>query len=138
VNQATSSDGLSYNGSTEHAVRAWMERAESIDKRLKGITGDSPSEYLSRICLDFLADYDKDPIHEQIIKLGKLQKAIYKYQNEIFSLDGVGPAFRRVDNIVKHVCMVVGWVEELLCYAMVDADEVKIRYEKQEFLYQIK
>lgn len=115
-----------------------MERAESIDKRLKTITGDAPSEYLNRICQDFLADYEKDPIHEQIVKLGKLQKAIYKYQNEVLAIDGIGPAFFRVNDIVKQVCMVVSWVEELLCYAMVDAEEVKTRWEKHEFLYQIK
>ncbi|KAF8814360.1 hypothetical protein BYT27DRAFT_7082456, partial [Phlegmacium glaucopus] len=115
----------------------WMERAESVDKRLTRITGDSPSQYLNTMCLDFLADYDKDPIHEQTVKLGKLQKAIYKYQNEIYALDGVGETYRKVDKIVKQVCMVVSWVEELLCYAMVDAEEVKTRYEKHQFFYQV-
>jgi hypothetical protein len=128
----TSSD----KGSVEHAIRTWMERVESIDKRLKIITGDSPSGYLNQICCDFLVDYDKDPIHEQTIKLGKLQKAIYKYQNEIFALEGIGPTYRRVDAIVKQVCAVVSWVEEILCFAMVDAEEVKIRFERNEFLYQ--
>lgn len=127
-----------HNGSTEHAIGIWMERVESIDKRLKIITRDSPSEYLNQICCNFLADYDKDPIHEQTIKLGKLQKAIYKYQNEIYALDGIGPTYRRVDDIVKQVCMVVGWVEELLCFAMVDAKEVKIHFERHEFLFQVK
>ena len=104
-----------HNGSTEHTIRIWMERVESIDKRLKIITRDSPSEYLNQICCNFLADYDKDPIHEQTIKPGKLQKAIYKYQNEIYAL---GLTYRRVDDIVKQVCMVVGWVEDALQWLM--------------------
>jgi hypothetical protein len=80
-----------------------MERVESVD-----ITGDSPSGYLNQICCDFLVDYDKEPIHEQTIKLGKLQKAIYKYQNKILALEGIGPTYRRVDVIVKQVCG--GWL----------------------------
>ena len=127
-----------HNGSTEHAIRIWMEHVESIDKQLKIITGDFPSEYLNQICCNFMADYDKDPIHEQTIKLGKLQKAIYNYQNEIYALDGRGPTYRRVDDIVKQVCMGVGWVKELFCFAMVDAEEVKIHFKRHEFLFQVK
>jgi hypothetical protein len=115
-----------------------MERVESIDKRLKIITGDSPLEYLNQICHDFLTNHDKDPIHEQTIKLGKLQMAIYKYQNEIYALDGIGPTYCRVDELVKKVCRVVGWVEDLLCLAMVNAEEVKVRFERNELLYQAK
>ncbi|KAF8797649.1 hypothetical protein BYT27DRAFT_7219066 [Phlegmacium glaucopus] len=139
VQQTTSSEG-SHNGgvtTTEHAINLWMEHAESVDKQLTTITGDSPSRYLNTMCLDFLANYDKDPIHEQTIKLSKLQKVIYKYWNEIYALDGVGETYGKVDKIVKHICMVVSWVEELLCYAMVDVEEVKTRYEKHQFFYQV-
>jgi hypothetical protein len=76
--------------------------------------------------------------YSPVIKFGDLQKKIRQYQNEVLALAGVGSEFYRVDDIVKEVEMLVHWVEELLCIAMVDAGEVRYMYERQTFTFQEK
>ena len=79
---------------------------------------------------------DKDAVHAHVVKLGKCQKSIYKYQNEIYTLRGVTPEYHMVDKMVKEVCRVLGWMEELLCYVMVDVAEVARMHQGCDFEYQ--
>ncbi|KAF8798551.1 hypothetical protein BYT27DRAFT_7122835, partial [Phlegmacium glaucopus] len=115
----------------------WMERADSVGRRLNRITANAPVIYADQISAQFLVDNDKDLIHNHVVNLSKLQKLIYKYQNEIYALGGICEEYHLADIIVKDVCKVVRWIEELLCYAMVDSDEFRIFYETRKFMYQI-
>jgi hypothetical protein len=122
-----------------NALAIWLEQANQIQYRLGKLIGlpeISAPEFMDKLCIDFLANRDKDLIQEHVDKAGKLQKKIRKYQNEVLTLAGIGPDFNRVDAIVKEVCMLVGWVEELLCLAMVDAAEFTQMYETRSFCFQ--
>ena len=113
-----------------------MESAESVRRRLNRATKGAPQNYTEQICSAFLANLDKDPIHDKVVRLGKLQKSAYRYENEVYALVGVAEEYRRVSEIVKEVNKVLSWVEEILCYAMVDPQEVRERYAAKRFMYQ--
>ena len=121
------------------SLSIWLEQANRIQYRLGKLIGRpeiSATEFMDKLCIDFFANGDMGIIQEHVDKAGKLQKYIWKYQNEVLALAGIGPDFYRVDAIVKNVCMVVGWVEELLCLAMVDAAEVTRMYETRSLSFQ--
>ena len=117
---------------------SWMDGAERVKRCFDKATEGAPRDYVEIICSAFLDNEDKDLIYDKVVRLGRLQKSIYKYQNEVYSLVGVAEVYERVSEIAKDVNKVLGWVEEVLCYAMVDAQEVRDRYSVRGFMYQAK
>ena len=61
---------------------------------------------------------------------------LYKYQNEVLQLDGVGNNYQKLQNIVRDVRSVLEWIDELLVFVMVDISEVQQLYDTSELLYQ--
>jgi len=117
-------------------VNVWLERADRIAARLRKITGDDARLYLCRIVEGFLGNQDKDAVYEQIVTVGKLQKSVYGYENEVLTLAGLGPEYEKVREVTRTVCDVIRWLEEVLCLAMVDAAEVEIKYKRCQFSFQ--
>ncbi len=50
----------------------------------------------------------------------------------------MGKTIKTLENIVKEICIVSEWVDELLVLAMVDIGEVRRLYDASELLYQKK
>ena len=84
---------------------------------------------------EFLDTRDKDIVYEQIVTVGRLQKSVYGYEDEILTLAGLGPEYDRVKDITHFVCDVIKWLEEVLCMAMVDAAEVEMTYKACQFSF---
>ena len=101
-----------------------MDHVNQIYQQFKTTTYNAPAQFTEQICLSFLDDGNKDTINESIEKLSKYQKSIYKYQNEILALTGVGPEFHCVTEILKEINLAVRWVEEIMCIAMVEPSDV--------------
>ncbi|KAF8907607.1 hypothetical protein CPB84DRAFT_1843825 [Gymnopilus junonius] len=115
----------------------WMEVVERIAQQLGRTINLSAQEFVEKICQQYFQDCDKDWIYKNVVRLGKLQKKIYRYQNEVYELDGVGPQYERACQVVQDVCTPLKWVEELLCYAMIDFEEVRDRHVEKKFMYQV-
>ena len=114
-----------------------MDHVNRIYQRFKTTTTyNAPAQFTEQICLSFLDDGNKDAINESIETLSKYQKSIYKYQNELLTLTGVGPEFHRVADISNEINLVVRWVEEIMCIAMVEPSEVVKMYQAREFEFQ--
>lgn len=114
----------------------WLERTDRIAARLQKITGDDARRYLHGIVKGFVGNQDKDAVYEQIVAVGKLQKSVYGYENEVLTLAGLGPEYEKVREVARTVCDVIKWLEEVLCIAMVDAVEVEIKYKECRFSFQ--
>jgi hypothetical protein len=114
----------------------WLECADRTAARLRKITGDDSRRYVHRIVEDFLNSRDKDVVYEQIVAMGKLQKSVYGYENEVLALAGLGPEYDKVKEISRSVCDVIRWLEEVLCLALVDAAEVEKTYQDCLFSFQ--
>jgi hypothetical protein len=117
-------------------IDAWLEHTTRIQARFNTLIKNDPIAYLESICILYLADHDKEAIHEQTSLLAKLQKSIYRCHNEILQLSGVGDELSRVENVKKIIWTTVSWVEEVFCYAIVDWTEVQRLYDERSFLYQ--
>jgi len=113
-----------------------MERAGRIASRLHRITGKNSINFLHRVVDEYLKSQDKDSVYEHVVMVGKLQKSIYRYENEVLTLAGVGPEYEKVKTVTRLVCEVVQWLEEVLCSAMVDAAGVGVTYQERGFSFQ--
>jgi hypothetical protein len=117
-------------------VDAWLEHTTRVQARFNRLIKNDPIAYLESICTLYLADHNKEAIHEQATLLAKLQKSIYKCHDEILQLSGVGDELSRVEIVKKNICTTVSWVEEVFCYAIVDWTEVQRLYDERSFLFQ--
>jgi hypothetical protein len=127
--------GLEMNVPTS-PVDAWLEHTTRVQARFNRLIKNDPIAYLESICTLYLADHNKEAIHEQATLLAKLQKSIYKCHDEILQLSGVGDELSRVEIVKKNICTTVSWVEEVFCYAIVDWTEVQRLYDERSFLFQ--
>jgi hypothetical protein len=117
-------------------LNSWLDQATRVQVRFNKFVSPNPTAYTERICVGYIADRDKDIIHEETIRLGKLQKNIYKCQEKILQLSGMGEEHSRVDSIRKVICSTISWIEEIFCYAIVDWAEVQRIHSEQRFAYQ--
>lgn len=125
----------------KRALSIWMEQANRIHQTLRGLIGlpgNSAAEFMNQLCCNLIANKDTDVIHEYVVKIRNLQNKICMYQNEVLALAGIREDFEKVDVILREGCMVVGWVKELLCVAIVYIAEVKGTYETEAFSFQEK
>ena len=135
--QTESQSNLTMSTSTDtQPVNIWIERAGRIATQLHRITGNNSVGFLHRVVDEYLKNQDKDSVYEHIVTVGKLQKSIYRYENEILTLAGVGPEYEQVKTVTCLVCEVVQWLEEVLCSAMVDAAGVGLTYQEHRFSFQ--
>ena len=104
--------------------------------RFNKIVNQNPTAYAENICVNYLADRDKEAIHEETIRLAKLQKKIYNYQEKVLQLSGIGDKHSRVDSIRNIICTTISWVEEIFCYAIIDWAEVQRVHTERAFEYQ--
>jgi hypothetical protein len=118
-------------------VDTWLERSDRIFARLQKITASNPVRFLRGIVEKFLENHDKNEIYNQVVEMGKLQKSIYKYENEVLTLAGLGTEYDKVKRVTQQVCQVIRWVEEVLCLAMVEATEVQRTFEASRLLFQV-
>ena len=117
-------------------ISIWLERADRVHRRLQKMTRSNTREYLHSTVEEFLEHYSKDAIYERVVAVGRLQKSIYKYENEVLTLAGMGPEYDKVKEISQLVCEVVQWLEEVLCLAMVDTMEVEKKFMECQFSFQ--
>lgn len=120
---------------TESALKTWTEYSKSVQRRFNRLTDDNPIKYVEKICSQFIQDHNKDNIHAEVVKLSNLQKRIYRSQNEILNLAGLGPEWNAVDIIVKKICTVVNWLEDVFCQAILGHSEVCKMYNRTQFAY---
>jgi len=103
---------------------------------LSKICKPDETSYLDKICTTFAKENNKEAIELHISKLDKLQASIYRYQDEILLLLGVGDAHQNVNKVAQTIRNVLGHLEDILCAALIGADEVKKMWEAGKFAYQ--
>ncbi len=117
-------------------ITVWLERTNRIAARLQKITGGNAKEYVLHVVEDFLEKYDIHIVHEQIVAVTKLQMSVYRYENEVLTIAGMGPEYDEVRGVTRLVCEVVRWLEEVLCLAMVDTADLEIMFKESRLPFQ--
>ncbi|KAF8950643.1 hypothetical protein BDZ97DRAFT_1770997 [Flammula alnicola] len=139
LNSSTTSPSIQARpeeSTTERALRVWLEHASWVKSRMEKITSKAPATFLEQVYGECIANGDSGNIQEYATTFLKFQRSIYRYENEVLSLAGVGPEYNLVREISKQVCQIVGWVNELLCHASISIQEVKEVHDAQELAYQ--
>jgi hypothetical protein len=113
-----------------------LECANHVSAQLQKLTGNDPSKFLYCTVEEFLRHYDNEVFYEKIVEIGKLQKSMYQYEDEVLTLAGMGAEYDKVKVITHLVCKVIQWLEEVLCMAMVDATEVEEMYKARQLSFQ--
>ena len=98
--------------------------------------GGNAKKYVLHVMEGFLEKYDIHIVHEQIVAVTKLQTSVYRYENEVLTIAGMGPEYDEVRGVTRLVCEVVRWLEEVLCLAMVDTADLEIMYKESQLPFQ--
>ena len=117
-------------------INSLLDQAARVQLWFNKLVNQNPTAYAERICVTYLADRDKNIIHEETVRLAKLQKNIYNCQEKVLQLSGIGDEHSRVDSIRKVICTTISWVEEIFCSAIVDWAEVQRNHSDRTFAYQ--
>lgn len=113
----------------------WCTKAEAVATRLRDHVG-VVFNYLDAVCIKYIFTRRKDDIRDEIIKISKLQQSIYRYQDGILELGGLGEEWERARDISNDVHSVVVSLEDILCWAMVDPGELIAMHGRRELRYQ--
>ena len=86
-------------------IDAWLKHTTRIQAQFNRLIKNDSIAYMESICTLYLADHNKDAIHEQTILLSKLQRSIYKCHSKILQLSGVGEELSCVEHVKKIIIM---------------------------------
>ena len=115
----------------------WCKRVGQLLLRFNRLVDDDPSKYVDGLLTTYYASYNKDILCDGVLSVSQILKSIQRYKDEILQLGGVGPEWREANQLSKKVDEVTCWIEEVLCLAMVDPDELLMSYQKQQLMYQM-
>lgn len=115
----------------------WCAQADAVATKLHTLTGHAAYNYLESTCSSFIFTRRKDDVRNKIISISKLQRAIYRCQDKIIELGGMGKEWERAEEVSKDVVRVVRWLEDILCWAMVDIQELITLHNHQKLMYQL-
>lgn len=96
----------------------------------------SPGLFIDQICQSYMASQDQNVIDDALTQTSKLLQSINCYYNRILQLAGVGPELEEAGSVLTNVRAVQQGLEELLCSAMGESDEVVQMYESRGFSFQ--
>jgi hypothetical protein len=120
----------------------WVERAATIPNCLNTYLGGKPdSEYINQVCENFINDHSdieqaKDKINSRILGIGVIQKSLSKYQGKILNQFGKLEEYNSTESIEHWMINLVCLLEDILVWAMVDANELITRYREGRLNYQ--
>jgi hypothetical protein len=107
-----------------------------VGAKFHKLTNDAPFHYVEALIDDFKTTQNKDIFRDAIIEASRLQKSSHMCEAQILELVGVSPELSQAKSNSKDVSHLIGWLEEILCLAMVDADELLKAHKSCSLMYQ--
>jgi len=119
-------------------IEVWTECVNRIDSRFMTLIGhrDDPAGYIDSICAQYIEDCISANIEHHVCALESMQSSLFRYQDEILTLEGVGAVFNGSDKVLSKVKQLLGWVEEIYGVALFSSQEFRELFKKREFEYQ--
>jgi hypothetical protein len=103
---------------------------------LRKLTHNSSEGYVDGIFRMYRTTRNNDSINEALAKLAGLQTSISNCEAEVLQLAGIGESLQHVTDIRRCVDEVVRWLEDLLCWALIGAEDLLTAHKQQSLLYQ--
>jgi hypothetical protein len=109
----------------------WIQRADRVAVNLRKLTHNSSEGYVDGIFRMYRTTRNNDSINEALAKLAGLQTSISNCEAEVLQLAGVGESLQHVTDIRRCVDEVVRWLEDLLCWALIGAEDLLTAHKQQ-------
>ena len=77
-----------------------------------------------------------DILHNGVLSVSQHQKCIQRYEDEILQLGGVNSEWNEAHQLSNRVSEALRWIEEALCLAMVDPEELVASHTVKRLMYQ--
>lgn len=121
---------------TRMPIEIVMEEVERLHNKFKRSLGGSSTEYIEKLCLDFIKTGEKEFIHEETIKLDDMLNSMVRWKHRVLQLDGMGSNMEKVQEIANDIRLVLNWASEIFCHAMIGVVNVTDLHNTREFDYQ--
>lgn len=92
--------------------------------------------YLENICVDYIAKTDQTILERALTNMEQLKNNLIRCEDNILQLAGVGQELYSAQEQRRKIDLVIKWLEELLCYAMVDVTELSDMHTNRKLMYQ--
>jgi hypothetical protein len=115
----------------------WNERVACLSLKFKKLVADDAPKFVESLMSTFLtSSHNKDILRDGILSVSRHQKSIRWYEDEILQLGGVNSEWEEAHQLSGRVSEVVRWIEEALCLAMVDPEELVALHTAKQLMYQ--
>jgi len=111
-------------------------KSEQAIQDLHNLLGTPPKEFVEKMCLEIMEDFDLTRVNLYVLVFGKLQMTLDQCHNEVLNLKGTGAEWRCIYKRVKQICTIVNWVDNILCYVIMDKDQLIENYHLWWLMYQ--
>lgn len=100
------------------------------------LVAPSANVYLENICVDYIAKTDQTVLERALTDMEQLKNNLIKCEDNILQLAGVGKALYSAQERRQKIDLVIKWLEELLCYAMIDVADLSDMHTNTQLMYQ--
>ncbi|KAF8885820.1 hypothetical protein BD779DRAFT_1471475 [Infundibulicybe gibba] len=128
---------LEVNNRTPEGLGYWCCRTKTVYARFKRLVHEDTRQYCNQIYDLYKIKHNKDIINDAIICISWFQTSMRRYHAEVLQLAGVGEESLRVSECAKSIDDLVHWLEEILCAAMVNGDELYRLHAQRQLAYQM-
>lgn len=95
-----------------------------------------PKLYIERLYHGYTTSQDIDILRDANFQLGNILTPMQVHEGDALELVGLGPEWRRLQSWVTLISQVIRWVEEMLCLAMIDIEDLRVEHRKKKLMYQ--
>ncbi|KAG6839860.1 hypothetical protein C0991_011014 [Blastosporella zonata] len=120
----------------EPDLKGWCQLIDNIEIQLDHITTPSMELYIERVFRKYASGGREVDITEEVDVLSRLEKDITDCQDHILQLAGVGVEWNMSEKVAIRVHTVIRWLEDMLCHAMVNSQDLIDAHKAKELMYQ--
>jgi hypothetical protein len=108
-----------------------------LSLKFSRLVDNDPPKFVEDLLTAYFKSCDEDTlsVHDGVLRVQWYQKCIQRYKDQILQLGGVGPEWKEVSQLLNQLTEVMRWIEEVLCFAMVDQEGLVASYQGQMLMY---
>lgn len=114
----------------------WNKRVSCLSLKFNQCINNDARKFVEMLMSAFFTSHDKDILRDGVLGVSRHQKSIQRYEDEILQLVGVNSDWKWAHQLSSEVTEVVNWIEEALCLAMVDPEELIALHTTKRLMYQ--
>jgi hypothetical protein len=111
----------------------------------RALSGKTVPEYLDLVCRGFEVWYPmeeqdatkaRDYIEAEESVFSKIRESLWKYKAMVLNIAGVRAELGEVQSVISQVSDVIRWLDDLLCEAIVDPDNLCLQFHAKKLGFQ--